>query len=278
MERSLLARIDSAPWLLVAAAAVLVAVNLAVIRRQSAVFTWLMLLGALILLVGAAAWAAEFATSRVVPSWIAFFVLTIVAERLELSRMVRTPRWASLAVGVLCLMLAAGAISTLVDEDTPESRSACRSPFWACGSSASMPHVARCASRVCHASQGSACSPAPRGLSQQGSNLAISGLPPAGPRYDAVVHAVMVGFVLGMVFAHAPIILPAVARVRVTYHRVLYAPLVLLHATLSLRLAGDLFGSALLRQAGGLGNALSLLVFAVAVMIGNRLGSGASAR
>ncbi len=113
------ARIDSAPWLLVAAAAVLVAVNLAVIRRQSAVFTWLMLLGALVLLVGAVAWAEEFATSRVVPSWIAFFVLTIVAERLELSRMVRTPRWASLAVGALCLMLAAGAISTLVDEDTP---------------------------------------------------------------------------------------------------------------------------------------------------------------
>ena len=35
--------------------------------------------------------------------------------------------------------------------------------------------------------------------------LVRHGLPPAGPMYDAVLHAVFVGFVLSMVFAHAPI-------------------------------------------------------------------------
>ena len=33
-----------------------------------------------------------------------------------------------------------------------------------------------------------------------------------GPAYDAVVHAVFLGFTLSMIMAHAPVILPAVLR------------------------------------------------------------------
>jgi hypothetical protein len=53
--------------------------------------------------------------------------------------------------------------------------------------------------------------------------------------YDAALHAFFIGFVFSMVFGHAPVILPAVLRVRYPYHPVLYAPLVLLHASLALR-------------------------------------------
>jgi hypothetical protein len=76
-----------------------------------------------------------------------------------------------------------------------------------------------------------------------------------------------------MVFGHAPVILPAVLRVRFPYHALLYAPLVLLHATLALRVAGDLAGSAGLRAAAGAGNAAAIALFilaAAALVLGAR--------
>ncbi len=51
-------------------------------------------------------------------------------------------------------------------------------------------------------------------------------LPPAATTFghDAAVHAIGLGFVLSMVFAHAPIILPAVAGLPVRYGPLLYGP------------------------------------------------------
>ena len=62
-----------------------------------------------------------------------------------------------------------------------------------------------------------------------GALLARDGITVAGPAHDAALHAVFVGHVLSMVFAHAPIILPAVARVRVPFSAWLYLLLGLLH-------------------------------------------------
>ena len=45
---------------------------------------------------------------------------------------------------------------------------------------------------------------------------------------DAAVHALALGFVFAMVFGHAPIIFPAVARVKIPYHPAFYLPLLLL--------------------------------------------------
>jgi len=49
--------------------------------------------------------------------------------------------------------------------------------------------------------------------------------------------------------------------VALPYSAALYAPLALLHASLALRVAGDLAASAALRSAGGAGNALAIAVF-----------------
>jgi hypothetical protein len=57
--------------------------------------------------------------------------------------------------------------------------------------------------------------------------------------YDAAVHAIAIGFVLSMVFGHAPIILPAVAGIRVRVNAAAYFPLGLLHLSLLLRIAAD---------------------------------------
>ena len=79
--------------------------------------------------------------------------------------------------------------------------------------------------------------------------------------WDAALHSILLGFVFSMVFGHAPVILPAVLRVALPYSALLYAPLALLHASLALRIAGDLGASAALRSAGGAGNALAIAVF-----------------
>jgi len=45
----------------------------------------------------------------------------------------------------------------------------------------------------------------------------------AGLRYDAVLHAIFLGFVFSMIFDHAPIIFPAVLGLQINFHQFLYA-------------------------------------------------------
>jgi hypothetical protein len=87
-----------------------------------------------------------------------------------------------------------------------------------------------------------------------------------GPLYDAVLHTVLVGFIFSMIFGHAPIILPAVLHVPMAYRPLFYAPLVVLHLSLALRVAGDVGDLFTLRQWGGMLNVVAVLLFlAVAV-------------
>jgi hypothetical protein len=76
------------------------------------------------------------------------------------------------------------------------------------------------------------------------------------------------------VFGHAPIIFPAVLRVAVPYSPAFYAPLVLLHASLVLRVAGDAAAAFGVTRWGALLSAVALLAFiantAAAVVRGRR--------
>jgi hypothetical protein len=87
------------------------------------------------------------------------------------------------------------------------------------------------------------------------------GAAPAGPRYDALLHAIFLGFVFSMIFGHAPIIFPAILGKPVDFHPALYAQLALLHISLALRVGGDLALSAPLRMWGALLNGVALLLF-----------------
>jgi hypothetical protein len=66
------------------------------------------------------------------------------------------------------------------------------------------------------------------------------GFLPGHPWRDATLHAVGLGFVFSMIFGHAPIIFPAVVRVKIPYHPFFYLPLLVLHASLALRIFGGL--------------------------------------
>jgi hypothetical protein len=84
----------------------------------------------------------------------------------------------------------------------------------------------------------------------------------AAAAHDTMLHALFLGFVISMVFGHAPIILPAVLRLPLPYHRWFYAHLGLLHASLVLRIVGgDLLGGGVAWRLGGILNVVALLLF-----------------
>jgi hypothetical protein len=70
-----------------------------------------------------------------------------------------------------------------------------------------------------------------------------------------------------MIFGHAPIILPAVLPVDISYRSAFYAPLVLLHGTLIVRVIADLTLNLTLRQWAGLFNVLAILLFLATMLL-----------
>lgn len=279
---AMLGRVPGAAWLAVTSAAGLIAINLAIVGRQAVAFTWMMLAASALLAAGHTLWAAGWPIARVVPLWMVFFVLTIAAERLELSRMAPTPRWAH---HLLTLVAGAVAVASLVQVIGPVSPGATPAALVvglalaAIGLWQMRFDLARRTLRhpglpryMAVAVQAGAS-----WLVVSGGILAWRGLPPARPIYDAVLHGVFVGYVFSMVFAHAVIILPAVAGWRIAFTPTLYAPLALLHLGLAARIAGDLLGLFWLRRAGSLGNALALALFAITLVVGRApLSSGGS--
>ena len=250
----------AARWLYVAGGAVLLAATLVILARQFALFTLTLAIGAAAWLAGSALWAAGHAVHEVVPWWIAFLVLTIGGERLELSR-VRPP--SATAVRVFAALLAA-CVAGLAASGTGWGGLLFAAALLALAAWLARQDVAR---RTVHG----------KGLTRfiaaallsgyawlaigAAIALAAGGFAPGTRTYDAALHALLVGFVFSMVFGHAPIIFPAVLRVQLPYHPVFYLPLVLLHASVALRLAGDALADAGLLRWGGAASALALAVF-----------------
>lgn len=249
------------------ASACLAAVSTVMYRRQPAAFTGLPVVAALLLTVGSVRLLLGSPVFSVVPLWQSFFILTIVAERLELSRLVKTPPSATKVLLLLALVLSTAALLRhLAPQVFPHVFGLAMAliALW------QLRHdVARRTVRQ---------SGLPRfvafGVLGGALWLLLSGLlwlclaiPPVGPRYDAAVHGVLIGYVLSMVVAHAPIIFPTVAKLRIPFTRLLYLPLGLLQIGLALRLAADLLGLATIRQLGGVLNAAVLPVLLLSVLL-----------
>ncbi|MCG7458874.1 NnrS family protein [Corynebacterium tuberculostearicum] len=84
-----------------------------------------------------------------------------------------------------------------------------------------------------------------------------------GFAYDASVHAIFLGFVMSMIFAHAPIIFTSVIRRRLPYHPVLYVPVAFLHGGLALRILADCAEHTTALRTGGVVTIIAVLVFLV---------------
>jgi hypothetical protein len=220
-----------------------------------------MALGALAWLVGNGLWLAGRPIPQVVLWWAAFLLLTIAGERLELARVLRPSR-ASLAafITVTGLFLLGVIMSSLVFR--LGVRVAGLGMIGMAGWLLSQDIARRTVRKPGLTRFIAVCLLAGYVWLAAGGALAlIFGGTSGGPRYDAMLHALFVGYVFSMIFGHAPIILPAIVRAPLVYDATFYAPLVALHLSLLLRVAGDLGGWLAVRQWGGLLNAAALLLF-----------------
>jgi hypothetical protein len=256
-----------AQLLAVAASIVMVAASVQVLRRLVAPFTIVLAIGALCWLVGNLAWLGAGTVGAAVPWWLAFLVLTIAGERLELSRFLPTPLVAQRVFYVIVGTVVAGALLS----------------FWQDGIgltlfAAGLLALAIWLLRFDIAWRNARRDGLPRFIAicllsgyvwlVFAGLLGLAGGFEAGHSLrDSTLHAVGLGFVFSMVFGHAPIIFPAVARVKIPYHPAFYLPLFVLHASLALRVAGGLNGEFALRREGGLANACALLLFIATMLV-----------
>jgi hypothetical protein len=272
-----------ATWL--AASLLLLAASVVILRKQDAAHARLLVVAAaawcagLLLALGGALWASV-PWDAVLLAWLDFLILTIAAERLELTRLMRRrPIAPRLLAAIVVAMLAgtcAAALSPTIGHATHAlaciALAAWLFAFDLARHTVRTDGVARFAA-VCLL--GGYAWLAVAGAAQFGW---IAGLPVAR---DLWLHAIGLGFVVSMIFGHAPIILPAVTGWAVRFSTLLYAPLLLLHASLLLRVAtalGPWADAAALRAAGAWLNAAALLLFALlmlrAVAQAGRAGQG----
>lgn len=246
-------------WLMFAGSVVLLGASLDVLRRQRALFTLTLALGAACWVVGNLAWALGTEVFGVVTWWLAFLILTIAGERLELSRFLPPSPMARRVFVAILVVVFAG----LVAPRRPLGASVFALGLLALSGWLLKQDIARRTVRkqgltrfiaVCLLS-GYAW------LAVGALTMFVGGFAAGTRAYDAAVHALVLGFVFSMVFGHAPVIFPAVLRVAVPYQPSFYVPLALLHGSLAVRLAGDAAERYDWTRAGGLLNALALAAF-----------------
>jgi hypothetical protein len=241
---------------------ILLGASVRVFRQQAALFTFTLALGAGCWVVGNLLWLAGLPMQNLVPWWLGFLLVTIAGERLELSRFRPLMPGAKYLFGLIIGVLVTGMIlstSLARPGEVVIASAEILLAIWLlrhdiARRTVQLPGLTRFIA-VCMLSGYGWLMTA--GLI----TLATDVFPAASLRYDAALHALTLGFTFSMVFGHALIIFPAVARITVPYRTYFYIPLVALHLSLSLRIAGDLFAQPAWRSIGGALNALTLMSF-----------------
>lgn len=266
-------------WLMLIGSLFLVAVFASIIFRQPTMFIFTMSLGAIAWAVGNALWLWGRPVPYLVPWWIAFLVLTIIGERLELSRFLPALRGRHSGFAVVVGLYILGLILSI----------------WWLGlgwfiSGLAMPLMA--VWLLIH-------DLARRTILQKGLArfvafclltgyfwMAVSGLlavfyvlilpmiqgtaagwlvtaPVVGLHYDSILHAVLLGFVFGMIFGHAPIIFPAVLNMQMDYSPRFYLHILMLESAVAWRIIADVGGWWGGREWAGLLAALAIVLFLI---------------
>jgi len=249
------------PALITAGSLIVTLVLVGLVRLQPAIFTATLALGGLTWVIGNALWWLGWPLPVAALWWMGFLVLTIAGERLELSRMLKLSVWSQRAFVAATALLITGLVvgvftyaagmaivglaflviaAWLLRYDIARRRIKA-------GGQARFTALALISGYVWLAA---------------GALLLVrfAGVT-AGPYYDAALHSIFLGFVFAMIFAHAPIVFPAVLHIPIAFSNRFYIPLALLHISLLLRVGGDLLGWWNARLWGGLLNMLVILAF-----------------
>lgn len=259
--------VGAAAALTVVAAAIFLAASIWIVFRQPALFTAVLLVGAAMLFVGCSLWLSGVEVRALVGWWLGFLVCTIGAERLELSRIMQPGAVARWTFGGVVALIVVGAALGLDDELGGRVLGV---GFLGTALWLARHDVATRTIRMTGQSRFMAAAMLAGYLWVAVSGLALLLMPGAPFAYDLTLHALLIGFVLSMVFGHALIIFPAVAGVVLRYRAALYLPLALLHVSVLLRVTGDLLELSEVRIASGPVTATALVVFAATMVAGRK--------
>lgn len=257
------------PLLITLGSLMLVIVFGLILRLQLAPFTITMAIGALLWLVGNTLWLLGWPVYHIVLWWMGFLVLTIAGERLELNRVLRlsgqVQQLFQFAIGLFLAGLILISIARLV------------SPAFTFDLGVRLASIGLVALAVWLLRYDIARYTIRKtGLTRFIAVCLLTGYVwlgvggllglfyggvTAGLPYDAILHAVFVGFVMSMIFGHAPIIFPAVLGKPMNFSVLFYTHLALLHLSLLLRVLGDVAVWLPARQWGGLLNVVAILLF-----------------
>ena len=230
-------------------------------RRQATHAVLIQLMGAIIGLGGILLWWRGLETARAVPWWLAFLIVTIIGERVELARLAfasgSTERRITAENAALMVGLAVALYSPAIGYPMIGLS------LGALMADTAWHDIARGTVRM-------------RGLPRLAAVCMLSGYgwalvpslmwiiaPPAfeGYGYDAGIHAITIGFVVSMLLAHAPVIIPAVARREVPYHPAMWIPFAFLQVSLALRLLAGAREAAYPWRLGGTLGVVGVLLF-----------------
>ena len=237
------------------------------VRREPHIHTITMSIGMLAWVIGNFLWMFGFPIFQIIYLWMAFLVLTIGGERLELSRVLRPALGQLRIFSLIAAALSVGALLSIVNLNWGARLSGLSLlglSLWFLKNDLATRNIRH-----------------PNPLTRYIASclfagfiwLGVGGVLQlyfgalfAGPYYDAALHTVFVGFVISMIFGHAPIIFPAILGVPITYRSAFYIHLALLHLSLLIRLLGDLTNQFDIRRWGGFLNELAILLFLVATL------------
>lgn len=241
-------------------------------RAQSSAALGIQMLGAVAGAGGAALWARGLAIPQIFPWWAALLVLTIGGERLDLARLAfrgrlerRIMGWAGLVVLTLPLTLltpalgyaALGVVLGVLVVDLA-SHDIARRTIHGHGAAQLM----------------AACMLGGYAWAFFASLSWLAGGPvQSGYRYDFTVHAITVGFVVSMILAHAPVIVPAIVHRQLPYHPVMWAVWIMLQVGLVVRILAGFREAVGGWQFGGALDVMALLAL-LGCVLGLVLSSG----
>lgn len=222
---------------------------------------WIMAAGAFCWFIGNSLWLLDYPVYQVVHLWVAFLILTIVGERLELSRVRRLTATSEKLLVLAVATYVMGVMLTIINLEAGVR-------LLGLGALLMSGWLLRYdIARLTIMQKG-----LPRYIASClltgyiwlgfGGLMAIwKGAIYAGPDYALILHSFLLGFVFSMIFGHMPIILPALTGLQVNYKPIFYGHLILLHTALVYRMVGNLTGNFTARQQGGLLNAIAILLF-----------------
>ncbi len=263
--------------LLVAGTAAFTLLYVPLWRRQYDAPLLVQLLGAALGCAGTVIWLGQNTMDHVLPWLIGFVVLTIAAERVELARITMGPN----AGNRLLVHAWTVTIALIVGVVFPDAGSVLLGLALLAMVGWLVVHdIARRTIRARGAARYmAACILSGYVWLAIAAGALLFGYPTDQPAYDAVVHAVFLGYTISMIMAHATTILPAVLHIDLPYRGALWVPAAILQLSLVVRLwVGDGLNLPAGWQIGGVLGVIALLLFVVTAVASAVLGPRSAAK